>query len=151
MSAIATITVFDGQATPVAHVLDPVSVSREGASIVRAEWRETGLAVPINAQPRLSIRLELLKSGVYRAERKLVVPVMEAVAGQNAAGYTAAPKVAHELTDTRVWFFSQRSDVAGRRLIKQMGTNLDSNKSNTGPAITSGVVDDLAGLLVAPT
>lgn len=151
MSAISNITVFDGAATPVSHTLVPVSVSRDKPNRVRAEWRETGLAVPTDAQPRLTITVEKLNSGVFRAERKLEIPVMESVSGQNAAGYTAAPRVAHVLTDHHNWLFSPRSDVVSRRLIRQMGVNIDGNVSTSVAAATSGPISELVDLLVAPT
>lgn len=151
MSAISNITVYDGAATPVLHTLVPVSVSREGKDKVVSEWRETGLAVPTIAQPRLRVTLEKLKSGVYRGERRLVVPVMEAVNGQNAQGYTAAPRVAHELTDSRVSFFHERSDVAGRRLVRQMGTNLDGGVTTSVAPVTTGPIPELFDLLISTT
>lgn len=151
MANIANIVAFDGATPPVAHTFVPVSVSREGATKVRAEWRETGLAVPTIAQPRLTITLERLKSGVYRAERRLVVPVMESVSGQNAAGYTAAPKVAHELTDIKVGMYHERSDVAGRRLVRQLGINIDGSIATSVTPVTTGAVPELIDLLVTPT
>lgn len=151
MSAISNITVFDGAAVPVVHTLTAVSVSRETATRVKGEWRETGLAVPTVAQPRLTVTLERLPTGVYRGERRLVIPVMESISGQNASGYTAAPKVAHELTDVRTSFFHERSDVAGRRLIRQMGTNLDNGIATSVTPVTTGPMAELFDLLVAPT
>lgn len=151
MAAISNITVFDGAPTPVSHTLTPISVSRDKPNRVRAEWRETGLAVPTIAQPRLVMLLERLSSGVYRCERKLVVPVMESVSGANAAGYTAAPKIAHELTDIHIGFFHERSDVAGRRLVRQMGVNLDGNVTTSVVPATAGPVSELFDLLAAPT
>lgn len=151
MAAISTITVFDGASTPVSHTLVPVSVSRDKPNRIKAEWRETGLAVPTIAQPRLTILLEQLASGVYRVERKLVVPVMEAVSGQNTAGYTAAPKIAHELTDIHVGLFHERSDVGSRRLVRQMGVNLDGSVASSVAPVTTGPVAELFDLLVCPT
>lgn len=151
MASIANIAVFDGAATPVSHTFVPVSVSREGVGKVKAEWRETGLAVPTIAQPRLTVTLERLKSGVYRVTRLLEVPVMESVAGQNAAGYTAAPKVAHVLTDQNIGLFHERSDAAGRRLVRQMGVNLDGNVATSVAASTTGFIPELFDLLVTPT
>lgn len=151
MSAISNVVAYDGAATPVSHTFVPVSVSREGANKVRGEWRETGLAVPTIAQPRLSVTLEKLKSGVYRSERRLVVPVMESVSGQNAAGYTAAPKVAHEMTDVRTSFFHERSDVAGRRLVRQLGINIDGSIATSVAPVTTGPIPELMDLLVTPT
>lgn len=76
MSQIANITVFDGADTPVSHTLIPVSVTRTGG-VVEAQWREALASVPIAGQVRASMRLEQLRSGVYRTEVKVVVPVME--------------------------------------------------------------------------
>jgi len=150
MSAIANITVFDGAASPVSHTLVPESVSRE-KNVVTAVWREKLASVPQEGQVTLTTKMELLKSGVYRTERRLVVPVMESISGQNAAGYTAAPKVAYENTSILVGLFSRRSDVTGRRLVRQMGVNLDNNVSTSVAAATAGPIPELFDLLVSPT
>lgn len=150
MANISNVVAFDGAATPVSHTFVPQSVSQEKGKVI-GKWRETGLAVPTVAQPRLEISLERLPSGVYRTERRLVVPVMESISGQNAAGYTAAPKVAHELTDVHTSFFHERSDTAGRRLIRQLGINIDGSVSTSVTPVTSGPIPEMMDLLVAPT
>lgn len=150
MSAIANVVVFDGAAVPVSHTLVPISVTRKGDEVV-AEWRETGLAVPTIAQPRLIMKIKRMKSGVWRIERRLEVPVMEAILNQNAAGYTAAPKVAYVNTAINVGYFHERSSVAERRLIRQMGVNLDNNVATSVAASTTGFLPELTDLLVAPT
>lgn len=150
MSSIAALTAYDGAASPVAHVFAPISVTRKG-DVVEAYWRETGLAVPLIAQPTLFMRSQRLKSGVWRTERKVVVPVMEAILNQNAAGYTAMPKVAHELTDIRVVYSHERADTAMRRLIRQLGINIDGNVSTSVAAVASGHYPELHDLLVNPT
>lgn len=151
MSAISNVVAYDGLSTPISHVFLPVSVSREGANKVRAEYREAIVGVPTNAQPRLHLSLEKLKSGVYRVERRLVVPVMESISGQNSSGYTAAPKVAHELTDVRTSFFHERSDVGGRRLVRQLGNNIDGNITTSVAPVSTGPLPELFDLLVCPT
>lgn len=151
MSAISNITVYDGAATPVAHTFAAEGVQSDGKNAVIAKWRETGLNVPVEAQPRIRIRLERLPTGVYKVERWIEVPVMESVSGQNAAGYTAAPKIAYVNPDYRRWFFSPRSDAAGRRLVKQLGTNLDGNVATSVAAPTTGVIDELVSQLLMPT
>jgi len=151
MSSISNVVAFDGAATPVSHTLVPISVAREGRTKVVAEWRETGLAVPTIAQPRLRISLEKYKTGVYKADATLVVPVMESVAGQNAAGYTAAPKVAHEMTEHLTSYYHERSDVAGRRLVRQLGLNIFGGVTTSVTPVTTGPVPELFDLLVAPT
>lgn len=150
MSAIANITAFDGAATPVSHTLAAVSVSRE-KNKVTAVWREAATGVPTIAQVRLTMVLELLKSGVYRLESRLVVPVQEVVTGANASGYSAAPKVAYENTVITVGLFHERSDVAGRRLARQLAVNIDGNISTSVAPVATGPLPELFDLLVAPT
>jgi len=151
LSAIANIAVYDGAATPVLHTLVPVSVSRQGTDVL-AEWREQIAALPANAQVRASARLSgPSKTGVYRAEFKVVVPVMEAVLNQNAAGYTAAPKVAYENTESWTGMFHQRSTVTDRRLARQLLVNISGNVSTSVAAATTGPFSELFDQLVNAT
>lgn len=150
MSQIANITVFDGAGTPVSHTLTAIEVSRE-KGVVRALWRESNAALPVYAQIRAMVSLEVLKSGVCKTEVRVVVPVMESIGAQNAAGYTAAPKVAYENTFVTTGFFHERSDITGRRLARQIMANLLGNVSTSVAAATSGPVPELFDMLVVPT
>lgn len=150
MSQIANITVYDGAATPVAHTLVPVSVVREGNKI-SALWRENLTSVPIYAQVSCKATLEQMKSGIWRAAVRIEVPVMESISGQNAAGYTAAPKVAYTDTNEYVGFFHERSTIAGKRLVRQMGANLLGNISTSVTPVTSGPIPELFDQLLMPT
>lgn len=150
MANIANITVFDGAATPVSHTLLPVAVTRSKDEVL-AEWRENLTTVPVYAQIRASMKIQRMKSGVYRVEQRVVVPVMESVSGVNASGYTAAPKVAYENTIVTTGFFHERSDAVGRRLVRQLAVNLSGNISTSVAAVTAGPLPDLFDLLVAPT
>lgn len=150
MSAIADIVAFDGAATPVSHTLHAVSVTREKGKVT-ADWRESSTGVPAYAQIRISMSIEKLKSGVYKTEQRVVVPVMESVSGQNAAGYTAAPKVAYENTLVTTGWFHERSDIAGRRLARQLSVNVTGSIATTVTPVTTGPLPELFDLLVAPT
>jgi hypothetical protein len=150
MANIANITVFDGAATPVSHTLVPVSVTRANG-VVTADWREVAAGIPTYAQVRAQMKIERLKSGVYKVEHRTVVPVMESISGQNAAGYTAAPKVAYENTFSTIGYFSERSVVTDRRIARQMHVNIAGNISTSVAAATSGFMPDLFDSLVAPT
>ncbi len=150
MSAIANLVAFDGAATPVSHTLIPEAVSRE-KGVVIGEWREQLASVPKYAQVRASSKLERLKSGVYKAEMRVVVPVMETVTNQNAAGYTAAPKVAYENTGVLTCFFHERSDIAGRRLLRQLMVNILNGVTTTQTVTTTGPAPELIDQLVSPT
>lgn len=148
MSAIANITVFDGAATPVSHTLLPISVTRDKDEVT-AEWRENLTTVPVYAQIRMTAKLQRLKSGVYRVEQRVVVPVMESVSGVNSAGYTAAPKVAYENTVVTTGFFHERSDAVGRRLVRQLANNLMGNISTSVAPVVTGPLPELFDLLVS--
>lgn len=150
MAAMANITVYDGAATPVSHTLVPISVTRD-KQVVEALFRENVAGVPVYAQISAIMRVQRLKSGVWKTEVRVAVPVMESISGQNAAGYTAAPKVAYENTHVYVGFHHDRSDQVGRRLARQILVNLMGNISTSVAAASSGFVPDLVDNLVAPT
>jgi len=150
MSAIANLIAYDGAATPTSHTLTPVSVTREKNRIV-AEYREQLAGVPLDGQVRVAISLDKLKSGVLKTETRVVVPVMEAVTNQNAAGYTAQPKVAYENTVVMTGFFHPRSDLAGRRLVRFLAANILNGQPSSGSPLTTGPVPELMDQMIAPT
>lgn len=149
MSQIANITVFDGAATPVSHTLVPIEVTKEKGKI-SAVYREINAALPIYAQISATLSLEKLKSGIFKAEARVAVPVMESVSGQNAAGYTAAPKVAYVDTVVETGYFHERSTITGRRLVRQLAINLLGNISTSVTPLTTGPWPELFDQLVMP-
>lgn len=150
MSAIANIAVYDGAATPVLHTLVPISVSRDKGQVL-AEWREAVATVPEYAQVRAAMKIAKSKNGVNRVEVRVVVPVMEAILNQNAAGYTAAPKVAYENTVFVTGFFHQRSTATDRRLARQILVNLLNNVTTSVAASATGPAPELIDQLVSST
>lgn len=150
MSQIANIVVFDGAATPVSHTLVPVSVTREG-EVVTAVYREQIASLPVEAQVRLTLTATKLKSGTVRSSASFVVPVMESVAGNNAAGYTAAPKVAYEDRTDLVSYAHPRSTISSRRLARMLAINAGNNVSTSVAAATAGPLAELIDLLISPT
>lgn len=151
MSAISNIVAFDGAATPVSHTLVPVSVVKEKGKIT-ATWREAKTGVPVYAQVSCVMTLEQLSpSRVYKLVSRVAVPVQEVVTGSNSAGYSAQPKVAYTNTVETTGLFSERSDVDGRRLVRQLAVNIDGNISTSVAAATAGPVPELFDLLTAPT
>lgn len=150
MATIANVVAFDGAAVPVSHTLVPVSVTRKGDEVV-AEYREQLSTLPLAAQVRLTQTQQKLKSGVWKVTNRVVVPVMESVSGVNAAGYTAAPKVAYENTVIVTGLFHERSSIAERRLARGLSVNISNNVIVTAVAATTGSMPDLFDTLVAPT
>jgi len=150
MSAIANLVAFDGAATPVSHTLVPVSVTRKDDKVT-AEYREMLTTIPVEAQVRATVTLQQLKSGIRKEEVRVVVPVMETVTNQNAAGYTASPKVAYEDTAVYQQFSHKRSSITGRRLCRQLCVNITNGITTTVTPTTTGPVPELVDQLVAPT
>lgn len=150
MSSIADITVYDGAATPVSHVLKPVSVTRQGNAVL-ALWREQLASVPTEAQVWATMKIESLKGGVVRTEFTSAVPVMETVTNQNAAGYTASPKVAYVDKDVYVKFHHPRSTITSRRLSRMLLVNIANGIATSVAAATSGPASELFDSQVAPT
>lgn len=150
MSAIANLVAFDGQSTPVSHTFVAESVARNGNDVV-ATYKEATTGVPDYAQGRVTIKKSKLPSGVFRASVRVELPVMESISGQNAAGYTAPPKVAYTDTVEVVGYFHERSTVAGRRGARQLALNIGGNITTSVAAATAGPASELLDLLISPT
>ncbi len=150
MSAIANIVAFDGQSTPVSHTFVAESVARDGDTVT-ASYKEATAGVPDYAQGRVTLKKQSLPSGVKRVSTRVEFPVMESIAGQNSAGYTAAPKVAYVDTVEVVGYFADRSIIAGRRSVRQTAINIAGNISTSVAAATTGPVPELMDLLITPT
>lgn len=147
MSAQANITVFDGAATPVSHTLVPVS-NRAVKTEMIAEWRESLASLPVYAQVRFRNSIVRMNSGVWRMSVTAEVPVMEAINGANAAGYTAASKVAHTVVAQFTMFAHERSTITERRLARQLLVNFMNNVTVSTPAATTGPASELVDQLI---
>jgi hypothetical protein len=142
MSQQANIVVFDGAATPVSHTLLPVDnkVLKDGTRL--AVWRENLATLPTEAQVRAELRQRELPSGVTETRFRVVFPVMESISGQNASGYTAAPKVAFEDADEWVKYAHRRSTPTSRGISAQALRNIMNNTSTTVTPIAAGVLNE---------
>jgi len=148
MSQQANITVFDGAATPVSHTLVGETVERNVNGVTTAKWKESLIGVPDYAQIRVTMTKRKLKSGVYRVSVRGEVPVMESISGQNSAGYTAPPKVAHIPSVEIVGYFHERSTIAERRLVRQLVINLSGNISTSVTPTAAGPTPELIDQLL---
>lgn len=130
MAAHAPITVFDGQATPAAHVFAPESNDKE-KGIYTAVWRESTLtALPIAAQPTFTMTESVLRSGIKPAMLKLRIPRMEVATGSANDGYTAAPKIAFYDEIIVTYNRHPRATLQNSRDVHQMMANLLSGISS---------------------
>jgi Na+/H+ antiporter NhaA len=143
MSQQANITVFDGASTPVTHTLQGESVEKSSLWGSIATWVEQLSTVPAYAQIRAMLIKRKLKSGTLQCINRVVVPVMEAVAGVNSSGYTAPPKVAYEDRFELVSYTDPRSTEASKRLAMQILLNWSNNVTTTATPVSVGVVADL--------
>lgn len=151
MSAQANLVAFDGAPTPVLHTLVPANAIAAADGELVAFYREALASLPIYAQVSAKVTSRKLKSGIYRVALIVDVPVMESVSGQNAAGYTAAPKVAYSNSVHIVGFFHERSTIAERRLVRQLALNMGGNITTSVAAVTTGPVPELVDQLIVPS
>lgn len=142
MAAMAPITVFDGAATPVSHTLAPIYSKEVDGKWIENLWREELASLPEIAQVRLLCRQKKLPSGLWHNVARVEVPSMESIAGNNAAGYTAAPKVAFTDSFSIVGFSPERGTITGRRLAMQILVNLCNNVSTSVAAPTAGPIPE---------
>lgn len=148
MAAIANLVAYDS--TPSIHTFIPISVTREKGKVV-ALWREQINGVPVEASGVVTLAQEQLPSGVYKVDLTVAIPVMEAVGAQNAAGYTAAPKVAHTPRVVVTGYFSSRAVPLDRQRVRQLAMNILNGNTATAVANTTGPSPDSFDWLVLPT
>jgi hypothetical protein len=151
MSQQANITVYDGAATPVAHVLVGESIEKSPDGTLVAKWKESLGGVPDYAQVRLTLTKRKLPSGVFRVSARVEVPVMESISGQNSSGYTAPPKVAFVDTTELIGHYHERSTVTSRRLSRQLAVNVGNNVATSVAAASTGFVPELFDQLIQAT
>jgi len=149
MSQMANIVAFDGASTPVSHTFYGKSITRE-KGIITAIYREQLSAVPEVAQGQITLNLKQMSSGVYRVAHREEMPVMESVGSQNAAGYTAQPKVAYVDTVETVGFFHPRSTIEGRRRVRQLNVNISNGVTTSVTPVTTHAVGEAFDLLGMP-
>lgn len=112
MSAISSLSITDGKATPATHVLYPIS------TVPNAVWREQDAANPLVGQGNLQISVTQDKTGngVNKVRMTLSIPAVETVGSAgSSAGYVAAPKVAYVTKADLTLFLPTRSTLAQRK------------------------------------
>ena len=149
MATQANIVAFDGAASPVSHTFVPISNTTVNGETV-ATWRENASGVPLNAQSTVTLRRRRLKNQVEQVSLSVSVPVMEAVTNQNAAGYTAAPKIAYINTYTMTGYFSDRASIIDRRLARMLLVNIANNISTSVAAATTGPSSEAFDAAISP-
>ena len=120
MSAIAPITIDDGQTTPVAHIYNPIM------TLPPTYVRNGDSSVPVVAQEKL---VSSLKQGantsdaINRAKMTLLIPVLETPSGGSSSGYVAPPKVAYYLQANVEFLLPNRSTEVQRKDLRVLTSN----------------------------
>lgn len=123
MPAFSSVTLNDGQATPVAHVFQPNSLVGELASF---QDRSGGIAL---GYPVITILAADAAKGsaVAKVRAKIVVPILETVTGSSTGGFAPAPEKAMDLTADMLFLIPIRSTLAHRKDLLAYSKNLLSN------------------------
>jgi hypothetical protein len=111
MTAIAALTLADGQATPVNHTFNPVNIDQAGV----AKWadRSGGIALGFPVITFL-MRNPSKTSRNYKVTAKVVVPVLEVTSPSTASGIQPAPTLAYNLTAAIEMVLPERSTLGQR-------------------------------------
>jgi hypothetical protein len=119
MAQIANIVVADGATTPINHTFFPLATRPD------AQYREAIASLPLVGQGVTEL---VNRSGptatLQRVRVKLALPALEAVTGNNAEGYTAAPKVAYTNSAVIDLILPARGTVQQRKDLRVMLSNL---------------------------
>jgi len=126
MGAMTNLLVKDDAATPKEWTFIPVT------DTPIPFWRGSDSSLPLEAQPRLYAQTEQLKSGDWRIQAKLELPVLETLgASGTSLGYVAAPKVAYVNTVSITLYASKRSSVIDRANVIKMAVGFTMGASST--------------------
>lgn len=119
MAQIANIAIADGAPTPVTHTFFPL------ASRPDALYRESLSALPLVGQGVVSlVNRSPANAQLQRVRVKLELPALETATGNNAEGYTAAPKVAYVNSVVVDMILPARGTVQQRKDLRVMLSNL---------------------------
>lgn len=114
MTAIASLTLADGQATPANHTFAPVGIDQ--ASVAKWADRSGGIALGF---PIVSFSLRApaasSKSRVFKLTAKVVTPVLEVTSPSTSTGIQPAPTLAYNLIANVDIALPERSTVAQRK------------------------------------
>lgn len=111
MTAIAALTLLDGQGTPVSHTFSPVNIDQAGV----AKWadRSGGIALGFPVVTFL-LRQPSKTSRNYKLTAKVVLPVLEVTSPSTSSGIQPAPTLAYNLTANVDMVLPERSTAAQR-------------------------------------
>lgn len=145
MPALASITINDGQATPVAHTFNPSGPDKNGVNYFYD--RSGGIAIgfpsitlDLKEPPVAAPGMASKASRVYRATAKVVMPVLEVTSASTGTGIQPAPTKAYDLVAKMEFILPERATLANRKDILAYAKNILTNSNVTS------LVQDLEGI-----
>lgn len=120
MSAIASIAVSDGEATPVTHTFDPLRIDGDVAYYVN---RAPGYAVGFE-RLSLSVAPPTKQSRLYKVRLRAGFPVMEVPVTATYSGIAPAPSKAFEHGFDLVLFCPERGTLQQRKNMRYLLGNV---------------------------
>lgn len=144
MSAITTITINDGQATPVATNFVPSGMDQTKNLASYVNRSASGIVI---GYPRIQVSLapptgNSRASGparIYRAKFAIDLPVLETL-GNSDSGVTPPPTVAYTARFSGEFLLPERATLQNRKDILAFAKNL------LGHAVTGSLVQDLEAI-----
>lgn len=121
MTAFATITLNDGQTTPVAHTF---TARRIDAGI--AKWQDISGGIAVGFPTVTASLREPLKgqrASMYKVTMKFVVPVLEVVSNSTYSGITPAPTKAYDVVANLELLLPERATNADRKNLRAYVAN----------------------------
>jgi len=144
MPALATVTINDGAATPVAHNFTPTNVKD-----ALATWHDRASGIAIG-YPRITTQLRFpspakgngvsSQDRVMRAVMKIVFPVLEVTSASTGTGIQPAPTKSYELVFNGEFILPERSTTQNRKDL------LAFAKNYLATAVVSSVAQDLESI-----
>jgi hypothetical protein len=133
MTAIAALTIADGQGTPANHTFSPDNIDPNGV----ARWvdRSGGIAIGMPSITESIKRPSKKGSRSYRVVTKVTVPVLEQTSPSTATGIQPAPTKAFDLIFNGEFVLPERSTLAQRNDLLAYVKNFFANVNVIPPAI----------------
>lgn len=135
MASNATITIADGEATPVNRNFAPDGIPDTGA-----EYKDRSSGIPVGygmikiSRPKAPADVV---NGSYKAVVQLMLPKLETASGSTTAGFEPAPRVAYTCVARLELWLPVRSSVQDRKNLRTLLRNLLAD------AIVIDVIEDL--------
>jgi len=131
----SNITIDDGASTPVSHQFVPMD-----RTDTLTTWVDPLSDTPRIGQPQITLSVPFGDNAV-QVKAKVVLPILETVAGDDSSGFTPAPRVAYTLIGKLEFVLPNRCTEADRNNILAFVTNLAADGT-----IVDAVVDQLRPL-----